>query len=74
MTLGGAAPDAVFEPVFEGIVEASFEDRATCADLFGHFDADSVTREKRGGGLVVAIAGGHPCGFGFHGGEGTKQG
>jgi hypothetical protein len=46
----------VLDPVVEGVVKASFKNRAAGADLLGYFDANAVTWEKRGGGLIVAIA------------------
>jgi hypothetical protein len=56
LAFGSPAPDSVLDPVLEGVIEASSEDRAVGTDLLGYFDANAVTREKRGGGLIVAIA------------------
>lgn len=58
--LGGAAPDAVVDPVGEGVLEARLLDGAVGADLAGLLDADAVGGEEVGGRPAAALGLEHP--------------
>jgi hypothetical protein len=58
--LGGTAPDAVVDPVGEGVLEARFLDGAVGADLAGLLDADAVGGEEIGGRPASAPGLEHP--------------
>jgi len=58
--LGGAAPDAVVDPVGEGVLEARLLDGAVGADLAGLLDADPVGGEEVVGRPAAALGLEHP--------------
>src|SRR5207248_1342965 len=57
---GGAAPDAVVDPVGEGVLQAGFLDGAVGADLAGLLDADAVGGEEVVGRPAPALGLEHP--------------
>jgi hypothetical protein len=58
--LGGAAPDAVVDPVGEGVLEARLLDRTIGADPAGVLDPDPVRGEEVVGGAAPALGLEHP--------------
>lgn len=62
MTLRGCSPDAVINPVSQGVLEALILGWAGRTDLLGHFDADPIAGEEDLGWVVVAVSGCHPGG------------
>ena len=58
--LGGASPDAVVDPVGEGVLETRVLDRAVGADLAGLLDADPVGGEEVVGRPAAALGLEHP--------------
>ena len=58
--LGGAAPDAVVDPVGEGVLETGILDRAVGADLARVLDADPVRGEEVVGRPAAAFGLEHP--------------
>ena len=58
--LGGAAPDAVVDPVREGVLEARLLDRTVGTDLASLLDADPVGGEEVVGRPAAALGLEHP--------------
>ena len=58
--LGGAAPDAVVDPVGEGVLEARLLHGAVGADPAGLLDADTVRGEEVVGSTAPALGLEHP--------------
>jgi hypothetical protein len=61
-SFGDPAPYSVFDAVRQGVVEARFLDRAVRADALGDLDTDAVAGKKGLGGVLSALALGHPGG------------
>ena len=59
-TLRGAAPDAVVDPVREGVLETGLLDRAVGTDLAGLLDTDPVGRKEVVGRPAAALGLEHP--------------
>jgi hypothetical protein len=59
-TLRGAAPDAVVDPVGEGVLEARLLDRTIGTDEAGLLDPDPVGGEEVVGGTAPALGLEHP--------------
>jgi hypothetical protein len=58
--LGGAAPDAVVDPVREGVLETGLLDRAVGTDLAGLLDTDPVGGEEVVGRPAATLGLEHP--------------
>jgi hypothetical protein len=68
--LGGAAPDAVVDPVGEGVLETGLLDRAVGADLAGLLDAPTPSEGKNVGRPAASTGLEHPrCSWSSAGGE-----
>jgi len=62
LPFGSATPDAMVDPVGECVLEALGFDRAIHADTTCCVHADAIRGEELAGGLVGAVAHGHPLG------------
>jgi len=60
LALGGAAPDAVVDPVPKRVLEARALHWTRRTHLPSNVHADAVTGKETRGGLVPAVALGHP--------------
>src|SRR4051812_19783009 len=63
LALGAAAPDAVVDPVGQGVLEALVADGAAVADPAGSIDADPVAREEGRRRVVATVPLPHPHQF-----------
>jgi hypothetical protein len=60
LSLGRPAPDAVIDPMLEGILQATLLYRTGSTDLLGHLDTDPIAGKEHSGWVVVAVPFGHP--------------